>query len=88
MFGDTLFGKSEKEARIIMEHRKASVRECIDSWTSDDLYECFREVTDSIHSMENREAFTQVGWKQLQRIEHEFVKIFATKKTEDANRPV
>jgi len=84
MHRDSLFGKSKKEVREIMEHRKASVRECIDSWSSDDLYECFREVTDSIHSMENRESFTQVGWKQLHRIEHELVKIFATKK-ENAN---
>ena len=84
MIRESLFGKSEKEMREIMKQRRTDVRECIDSWSAEDLYECFREVTDSIHSMENREAFTQVGWKQLQRIEHELVKIFATKK-ENAN---
>jgi len=87
MFGESLFGKTEREAKIIMEQRKATVRECIDSWSTDVLYESFREITDNIHSMENREAFTQVGWKQLQRMEHELVKIFATKKT-DADLPV
>ena len=87
MFGESLFGKTEREAKIIMEQRKATVRECIDSWSTDELYESFREITDNIHSMENREAFTQIGWKQLQRMEHQLVKIFATKKN-DADLPV
>ena len=87
MFGESLFGKTEKEAKIIMEQRKATVRECIDSWPTDELYESFRELTDNIHSMENRESFTQVGWKQLQRMEHTLVKIFATKNN-NADLPV
>ena len=87
MFGESLFCKTEKESKIIMEQRKATVRECIDSWPTDELYESFRELTDNIHSMENRESFTQVGWKQLQRMEHTLVKIFATKKN-NADLPV
>jgi|TARA_Y100000310_G_scaffold248973_1_gene254954 hypothetical protein len=87
MFGDNLFGKTHKEVTNIMEKRKATIKECLSSWSDDEIYNCFREVTDNIHSMENREAFTQVGWKQLQRMEHELVKIFATKKT-DADLPV
>ena len=88
MFTESMFGKTEKEAKDIMRQRTSIVRECLDSWTTEELYECFREVTDSIHSMENRESFTQVGWKQLQRMEHTLVKIFATKKNEDANLSV
>ena len=84
MITESLLRKSKKEVRDIMERRRADVSECIASWSSEGLYECFIEVTDNIHSMENREAFTQVGWKQLQRIEQTLVKIFATKK-QDAN---
>lgn len=80
MFGGSLHNKTELEMRNIMNKRMGLVKECLDSWTAEEVYNCFSEVTDSIHSMENRESFTQIGWKQINRIEHELVKIFATKK--------
>tara|TARA_A100001011_G_C14204279_1_gene797100 strand:+ start:412 stop:675 length:264 start_codon:yes stop_codon:yes gene_type:complete len=84
----SLFGKSEKETRDEMQNRHNIAQECVASWSSEDLYNCFSRVTERIHSIENREALTKLGWTQFEDIEHEIVKIFATKKTEDANLPV
>ena len=85
---ESLFGKSEKETRDEMQSRYNVAQECVASWSSEDLYNCFRRVTDNIHSIENREALSKLGWTQLEDIEHEIVKIFATKKTEDADLPI
>ena len=78
---------SEKQLRDRMNKHARITEECVSSWSGGELYDCFREVTDCIHSIENREGFTQIGWKQLQRMEHELVKIFATKKN-NADLPV
>ena len=80
MFEGSLHNKTELEVGNIMNKRYAVVKECLDSWTTEEIYNCFREVTDSIHSLEHRESFTQIGWRQINRIEQELVKIFATKK--------
>ena len=85
---ESLFGKSDKEVRDEMQNRHHVTQECVASWTSEDLYNCFNRVTEKIHSIENREALTKLGWTQLEDIEHEIVKIFATKKSEDADLPV
>ena len=47
-----------------MDRHDRVTQECVNSWSGSDLYNCFREVTDCIHSIENREGFTQIGWKQ------------------------
>ena len=73
----------DKQMRDKMDRQARVTQECVNSWSGSDLYNCFREVTDCILSIENREGFTQIGWKQLQRMEHELVKIFATKKNAD-----
>lgn len=72
--------ETEKELREKMDRYSRITEECVSSWSGGELYNCFREITDCLHSIENREGFTQVGWRQFQRIEHELVKIFATKK--------
>jgi hypothetical protein len=73
----------DKQMRDKMDRQARVTQECVNSWSGSDLYDCFREITNCIHSIENREGFTQIGWKQLQRMEHELVKIFATKKNAD-----
>ena len=78
-----MINQFDKQMRDRMERQARVTQECVNSWSGSDLYDCFREVTDCIHSIENREGFTQIGGKQLQRMEHELVKIFATKKNAD-----
>ena len=78
-----MINQFDKQMRDKMDRQARVTQECVNSWSGSDLYNCFREVTDCIHSIENREGFTQIGWKQLQRMEHELVKIFATKKNAD-----
>ena len=78
-----MINQFDKQMRDRMERQARVTQECVIRWSGSDLYDCFREVTDCIHSIENREGFTQIGWKQLQRMEHELVKIFATKKNAD-----
>ena len=50
----SLFGKSEKETRDEMQNRHNIAQECVASWSSEDLYNCFSRVTERIHSIENR----------------------------------
>ena len=78
-----MINQFDKQMRDRMERQARVTQESVNSWSGSYLYDCFREVTDCIHSIENREGFTQIGWKQLQRMEHELVKIFATKKNAD-----
>ena len=40
---ENLFGKSSKETRDEMQNRHNVAQECVASWSSEDLYNCFVE---------------------------------------------
>ena len=56
-----MINQFDKQMRDKMERQAKVTQECVNSWSGSDLYDCFREVTDCIHSIENREGFRKIS---------------------------